>query len=130
MKKIIKDRFVLYLSLISITIIISFIMTLIGIIVSQSRLTGISWGISFGIIAGHFLLCLFLRFGFIFSVIKTIIYCILLLFLYYFISNYFFKNLFFNNSKLYIPFYILSIIISWEISFFFAKKLQTVRISL
>lgn len=118
----IDNRVIIYLLLIAVTVVAALLMMFLSVIASGSRTTGVGWGISLGIITGHFLLCLFLRYKLIAAIVKTVCYGGLLYGLFYLIANYFPQSLP-GHKTFSIILYACSVILSWELSLWITKKI-------
>lgn len=111
-KRAMKSKIIDYLLLLASSFVSELIFIVLFIVMFGDRVMGIAWGICVGLIVSHFSLSFFFKKqGILKSIVRTIIYSVVLFIFFYLIANY----LYFPYNKV---LYIISMIIAWEISSF------------
>ena len=118
-----KVKILHYFILLGITLLACFLFMFIFVFIFSSREKGIAWGICTGIIAGKVLLSIFQKHRIISIILSTIVYSLLVFLCMYIITNYM-KTLL-NLVKYFL--YVLSLIVSWEISLYIVSKWMSNR---
>lgn len=112
----------IYIILLGLSVISSFVFMFFCIAIFSNREKGIAWGICIGLIVAQIALSIFKKYKFKPILIKTIIYSLLLFLFMYGLTNYL-KPIFLLSSFLVYFFSFLSMILSWEASDYFTKKI-------